>query len=855
MRRKDEFYFLLFSVLFFVALLFTAGNPINVFAEEETPFALPTNVSRAISECLVEMNSGQSDTIQKGEQRLQNICNLLSDPEHETPRIEAEKHLAAVLNEPENQAARRWIVRMLARIGSEECVESLRTLLYSSMLLSSENLVFEETIATLAQIPNREAGDVLRGSLEQADKTNNLTRKTAIVSALGFREESESVEPLIAIAELFERTRTFDDLQIALLMDRSAIDDSDNLADNLANVNAVVSLEIQQIIQRKELDTNSLLALGRIGTSEASEQLQRLRFSALTATKFYFGPPLIDCAIKMMQKGQNRESLMIFHYLQRGTNDISGVQIATANGILQIASSSENIQYLLFLFDRAEHDRILVDVCAQFLWETHGNTAQHILPEDDETRKAVALLKQYEHEKRVRSLRSKIRDSSIVDSLSVENQDDEKEETKKADVDKNGESNQPRIMEKEVLAAENLLKRKRLERFFQFPTEFQVMLLKTLGERKDTSLFPFVEKALGSSDPRVRAAAMEALAFVGNENSISFLLEQLSQETNDDSQMLQKIKYGLKRTTISGADETISNALATALKSDSNIPLQNSLLEIAVARYLSLYYSLFQDAINSDDASTRQLAALGLGTLAQESDLLSFLKMLLQNDDGNKRTDIEKIVVQILEKSEDREYAVASVFNFYEKSDPQHRSAFFGLLRRIGGKKAFEMVLAAMRADNVSASAKESAFENLCLWPDATAMDELYRFSTKLVNKDLAEKALRGYVRLLALPSERTLEESLFLFQKAMEQAQKKETKEEILLQAASLRSEETLNFLLPYIGNVETRNGACEAILKLAQDAPFRTSHRRQLNPVLNAIMRNADTREMSEHARSLLK
>jgi len=739
---------------------------ISAFALAE----VPTNVSRAIDEFLLNMREPQ--TRWDAQQGLQSLCDALGDLELVSQREEAEKFLIVAVKDTKNQPSREWIVRMLGRFGSGACAPVL-----GELLKSSDGTLFDETVATLSRIQDQQAGQVLSEAISKMSFFDETDKCVAIFSALGYRAQQEGLESLFPIIEKLDA-----ELAVGVLQEDHWVIPP-QLQETYAN-----STEKLQLERKKKIWLAAIDALGKIGSAETIERLRTMRLSALTSTRMFFGPSLIQNAFKMAYTDQEQGALSLFQSLQF-SSEYPGVRCGAMNGMLHVANTPDDLQFFLFFLGRAEQDRSVREVCLGFLWNFEGQIGRLI---------------------------------------------------------------GPGLSEEEKESGKGYTEQQQIERFQRFSPEIQAALLEICGEKRDETALPLVRYGMKSEEKILQAAAYGALARIETQEreTVPFLLQKLAEETNSPQPgpVEQAIVQGLRRTLLENADEQI----ADAVKNASSVRLKNALLEIAQARRLRFYLPLFLLALSDDNPTTRDIAATGYGEIAQFTDLREIVNAILRSTSGEKRDVLERVALKICERNPDKSERTASIINLYEKADEKNRDALLGLLGRLGGSEAYQVVLKAMREG--SPTAKEAAFHSLCQWPDTNAMDELYRLASRLANRQLAAEALRGYIRILSLPSRRTPEETVTLFEKAMQQAETPELQNEILQRIAVIRSPETLRFVVPYIDESEHQNTVFSTVLELAEDRTFHDAHREVLEPLLEKILRNAATKDMAEQARRLL-
>jgi len=157
------------------------------------------------------------------------------------------------------------------------------------------------------------------------------------------------------------------------------------------------------------------------------------------------------------------------------------------------------------------------------------------------------------------------------------------------------------------------------------------------------------------------------------------------------------------------------------------------------------------------------------------------------------------------------------------------------LIGRVGGQRAKELVLNLL--GNGSAELKAAAFQALCNWPDATVADALAGFAQQ-GNDVRARQASRAYIRVVTLREERSTEESMKLFEKAMSLAKSTDDRQLLLTRIETARSMEVFRFAVKFLDDFDLQQAACRAVLDMANDHGFYVNNREEIDPVLDKVM-----------------
>ncbi len=210
------------------------------------------------------------------------------------------------------------------------------------------------------------------------------------------------------------------------------------------------------------------------------------------------------------------------------------------------------------------------------------------------------------------------------------------------------------------------------------------------------------------------------------------------------------------------------------------------------------------------DRELRRAAFRALGQRADAAMLPRLVPLLLAAKSSRDRGEIQRAVVAIAERAEDRDAAAAPLLAALPTAQGPGRAALLKTIARVGGAKALEAVTAAAR------KADDDAIRALAEWTDASAAPELLkiiRFSSQTTHQVLA---LRGYVRLVGeakLPDAGKVK----MLQDAMAAAKRPEEKRLVLSGLAAVPSADALKAVTPYLDDAALGAEAAIAVVKMA--------------------------------------
>ena len=155
------------------------------------------------------------------------------------------------------------------------------------------------------------------------------------------------------------------------------------------------------------------------------------------------------------------------------------------------------------------------------------------------------------------------------------------------------------------------------------------------------------------------------------------------------------------------------------------------------------------------------------------------------------------------------------------------------MLGKIGDDGALPALRTALKDDNTQV--QDAAVRALADWPGAgpaSVLIELARSAPKEIHRVLA---LRGYIRMAGLDSDRSPMETLKMYKAAMEAATRSEEKRLVLARIPKLWSLESLKFVEPYLEDEAVRAEAEIAYMAIA--VAIKAEHEKEAAAALEKI------------------
>lgn len=368
----------------------------------------------------------------------------------------------------------------------------------------------------------------------------------------------------------------------------------------------------------------------------------------------------------------------------------------------------------------------------------------------------------------------------------------------------------------------------------------KLILIETLAARNDPRVAELARGALTSSDPALQRFGIRCLGRSGDASSITFLLESLA-KGGETASAAQDALCRLPR-------PAVTSALLKTLKAHPE--LRPAVVE--VLKQLRCYEAIdpLVALARSDDPAVYDVALDGLRGIADpdNTDLSRLVKLLFDVPAGRQRDEVEKTIAIVCDKlpqGKDHAEPVLAVLAKVGRVDPAVTLPLFG---RLGGPKALAAVEAAMRQSD--AVTHQAAVRALCNWRTAEVADRLWQLANEADSAEHRQWALRGYVRVVTLKSDRPEIETLAMLKKAMAAAKAPEDRQLILNRASNIRTIETVEWLAGYLDDPQVNQAACRALVELAHHRFLRQPNMNRFGPLLEKVKRTAKDPALVERA-----
>jgi len=291
----------------------------------------------------------------------------------------------------------------------------------------------------------------------------------------------------------------------------------------------------------------------------------------------------------------------------------------------------------------------------------------------------------------------------------------------------------------------------------------QIQLLTAFKVRGATPVRDAVAQMVDSENLDVRLTAMEALVTVGDDSDALLLANVAAASTGEAK---ETAKESLARLSAPGVNQTIVQAIPDA---DENVKVE--LVESVGARQMTDAVPTLLTAAKDENVRVRVAALKSLGQVASPEHLPDLVNLLVKAQNNAERREAERTVVTVantIEEKEKRGDVIMAVLP--ETEDMTAKSSLMLVLGRIGDPDALPIMRDALSSDD--AELKRAAILSLSEWPTPKPADDLLNVAQSAESSSHQVLALRGYIRLAGLESDRPKAETVKMYKTALELAE-----------------------------------------------------------------------------------
>ena len=371
----------------------------------------------------------------------------------------------------------------------------------------------------------------------------------------------------------------------------------------------------------------------------------------------------------------------------------------------------------------------------------------------------------------------------------------------------------------------------------------KVQLLSALGDRGDVAARPAVVAAVKSEDQSVRIAALRALGQLGDDSSVELLAQSAAGAKGAEQKAARDSLYRLRGPNV---DKVI---LATIPKAEAKTKVE--LISSVGQRNITAGVGTLLQTAKDSDRKVRTGSLRMLKVIAGPENLPALVELLINAKSSSDRTEAQKTIAavahRITDKNRQAEAVLAAIPSVKETAA---RCSLLNVLGRIGDNSSLPVLTASLKDENIDI--QTAAIRALADWLTSEPVAELLKVAENSGNKVHRILALRGFVRLLGLASDRPAGETIELYKKAMSLAPDASEKKKVLSGLANTKSLAALQMAAGYLGDETLSVEAGAAVVNIA--GGIYADNPEQAKGMLNQIIKTTKSDSLREQAQEVI-
>lgn len=334
----------------------------------------------------------------------------------------------------------------------------------------------------------------------------------------------------------------------------------------------------------------------------------------------------------------------------------------------------------------------------------------------------------------------------------------------------------------------------------------QVQILTAFRVKGDKSVHDEVRKALKNENDEISGAAIKAISVLGDKSDVK-LLAQIIAESSDEKKEIAK--EALARLNAKGVDEAIIAAIPQV---DPAVRVE--IVESIGERQMTSSVPVLLESAKDDNARVRVSALKALSQVASTDDLPKLIDLLINAESNAERREAERTVVAVSQKiSEVEKQGDEIIKALGSTKDIAAKSSLMLVLGRIGDAEALPMLQDALASED--GELKRAAILALTEWPNPQPLENLKAAAKTAGESTHKVLALRGFITLIGLESNRSRSETVGLYKEALDMAENVGEKRMVLSGLSKVHSLEALELAATYLDNEDVKGEAEIAVVE----------------------------------------
>ncbi len=382
--------------------------------------------------------------------------------------------------------------------------------------------------------------------------------------------------------------------------------------------------------------------------------------------------------------------------------------------------------------------------------------------------------------------------------------------------------------------------------------QVRLAIVAAAGSRRSPDAVRFLIASAADPSTDVRIVAVESLGMVASGDTLPTIVAAAAEKESAVRAAARRVLARVPRGLV--GEPAIA---AIAKGSASAEELADGLAD--VGGHLA-WKRLAEMAVAGDEAAALPAIA-GLERLAEpkQESLEQLVAIYAAAPDAGRREAIGRAIARVCKRADAGQNAATIVLQAIDRANLAGALAL-PLVGRLGGAEPLARIDAALKA--IDPAIRDAAIEGLCNWPTVDVADRLRAIAEESLADSATRlrgrRALRAYVRLISLPSDRPADATLASLKQAMTLAAAGESEDRAFVlerTAAVVRTMPAVEWIAGYLDaadrNAAEPQAACRALVALAHHRGLRQPHADRFDPILDRVAEITTDPALADRAR----
>jgi type 1 glutamine amidotransferase len=344
------------------------------------------------------------------------------------------------------------------------------------------------------------------------------------------------------------------------------------------------------------------------------------------------------------------------------------------------------------------------------------------------------------------------------------------------------------------------------------PRDNGIIAISALAARGDRSAQSGVLALVESDDLDIRIAALQALESLGDKQAVKCVMK-IATDKESDRDLRKAASKTLGIMNGPGVDQKL-----IALMRSADVKAKAEYAKVLGTRKARSAMADLLTAARDADSALAGEARKAISLMARIKDLPVIVALLVDTTDVRGERYLENVIVKVSKSTDDETLKTDAVLKGLTQEIPVNaRCSLLSTLGKMEVSSTLPILIAASKD-------KDSIIRRAALkviaedWQDAQPLQALRDASRKDSDEQCRVLAVSGYARMLTMPSNRPMKETLKLYREALDLVKGTKEKRALLTGLGSLVHRDALAFVTPYLKDKSVSAEAFQAALSITQ-------------------------------------